>query len=176
MAWHGAAVNRSHQRRAADFLLSVAGRPYENGNDYTGHDTTLIGWPWIDRTHSWVEPSSLALMALELVGNGGHARAREARRMLFDRQLERGGWNYGNTNLFGGKDLYPMPSSTGLALCALAGRTDRETVIKSLSYLSDVFSTLNTPLSLSLLLLALLGERGPLDLIGRKGKSHGVKK
>src|SRR5436305_465287 len=33
-------------------------------NEATGHDTTLIGWPWIEETHSWVEPTALQVLAL----------------------------------------------------------------------------------------------------------------
>jgi hypothetical protein len=66
--------------------------------------------------------------------------------MLLNRQLENGGWNYGNTAIFG-RQLQPMPDSTGLALSALAGSTRREYVEKSLFYLKREISRLETPLS-----------------------------
>jgi hypothetical protein len=102
----------------------------------------------------------MALLALESAGQGHHDRAQEARHMLLDRQLERGGWNYGNTTVFG-QQLRPMPESTGLALNALAGRLPRERVEKSLSYLKDHVGSLRTPLSLGwgFLGLGAWGER-----------------
>ncbi len=148
MAWHGSSTHREPQARALEFLLATTGKHFEKIDDFVlGHDTAIRGWPWIGDTHSWVEPSSMVLLALELTGNGDHERAREARRMLLDRQLERGGWNYGNTSIFG-QQLRPMPMSTGLALNALAARVPREAVKKSLLYLKDQVGRLRTPLSL----------------------------
>ena len=89
-----------------------------------GHDTTLIGWPWIQATHSWVEPTALALMALTLSSNADHPRATAARELLLARQLEAGGWNYGNTTAFG-RAQRPAPDSTGVALAALSVEADR---------------------------------------------------
>ncbi|MCA9481876.1 MAG: hypothetical protein KC545_16145, partial [Nitrospira sp.] len=56
--------------------------------------------------------------------------------MLIDRQLPHGGWNSGNTLVFG-KELLPLPECTGIALQALAGNTERPLVEHSLSYLLD---------------------------------------
>ena len=77
----------------------------------TGHDTNLKGWSWRSDTFSWCEPTSMAMMALEVAGYGGHPRLIEAQRLLLDRQIPGGGWNYGNTTVFG-QVLNPMPEST----------------------------------------------------------------
>jgi hypothetical protein len=66
--------------------------------------------------------------------------------MLLNRQLKNGGWNYGNTAIFG-QQLQPMPGPTGLALSALAGGATRESVEKSILYLKREMSRLETPLS-----------------------------
>jgi hypothetical protein len=68
-------------------------------------------------------------------------------RLLLNRQLSLGGWNYGNTTVFD-QELRPFPESTGLALNALAGRVPRYAVQKSLAYLNSEVSRLRTPLSL----------------------------
>jgi hypothetical protein len=147
MAWQGSQAYHAHQSRAVAFLLSTTGEHYEKKSDAPiGHDPSIRGWPWIAETHSWVEPTSIVLLALEMTGYGDHLRAQEARRMLLNRQLENGGWNYGNTAIFG-QQLQPMPGSTGLALSALAGSTRRESVEKSLIYLKREISRLETPLS-----------------------------
>lgn len=155
IAWHGSPTHREPQSRALKFLLTTTGKHFERKDESMyGHDSAIKGWPWIEDTHSWVEPSSMVLLALELTGNGDHERAREARHMLLDRQLERGGWNYGNTTVFG-QQLRPMPASTGLVLNVLAARVQRECVEKSLSYLKDQVGRLRTPLSLGWSLLGL---------------------
>ena len=48
-------------------------------------DGALIGWPWINDTFSWVQPTSYAIFALKLVGLREHARIKEAEALLFDR-------------------------------------------------------------------------------------------
>jgi hypothetical protein len=80
--------------------------------------------------------------------------------MLLDRQLPQGGWNYGNTTVFG-QVLRPMPEPTGLALNALAGHVERRRVEKSIAYLRERVDALATPLSLgwNLLGLSAWGER-----------------
>jgi hypothetical protein len=155
LAWHGPPKHRDSQLRALKFLLTTTGIHFEkNENSVVGHDTLIKGWPWIGDTHSWVEPTSMVLLALELTGHNEHDRAREARRMLLDRQLEEGGWNYGNATVFG-RQLRPMPESTGLALNALAGKVPDGVVGKSLLYLKDQINRLRTPLSLGWSLLGL---------------------
>jgi hypothetical protein len=84
-----------------------------------------------------------------------------------DRQLASGGWNYGNTTVFG-TELAPMPESTGLALSALWGSVKNQEVSRSIDYLKGSVNTLTTPLSLgwAVLGLAAWGER-PRDADAR---------
>ena len=42
--------------------------------DWLGHDPTLIGWPWAEGTHSWVEPTAIQLLALKGCGLARHER------------------------------------------------------------------------------------------------------
>jgi hypothetical protein len=148
LAWGGSTAYREPQSRAVRFLLATAGKHWKKEPDSPiSHDTSLRGWPWIAETHSMVEPTSVALLALRATGFGGHERAREASRMLMDRQLPKGGWNYGNTFVYG-QELYPQVDNTGLALCALAGDVPLEKVRSSLEYLAASIRTLRTPLSL----------------------------
>jgi hypothetical protein len=155
LAWRRSPEYRQNQDLAVHFLTTSSGKHWpRKANSPVVHDTGIPGWSWIAGTHSWVEPTGLAMMALRIAGDGDHARVKDGARLLLDRQLPQGGWNYGNTLVFG-QELRPMPLSTGLALSALKGETHRETVQKSLSYLQKKVETLRTPQSLGWSLLGL---------------------
>jgi hypothetical protein len=155
LAWEGSSVHREAQSRAATFLLETTGRHFVKGPDAPlKHDTSVKGWPWIAGSHSMVEPTALSLIALRTAGQGENGRTQEAIRMLMDRQLSAGGWNYGNTAVYG-QELYPQPENTGLALDALAGRVLRNDVARSLGYLEGRLARVRAPLSLGWGLLGL---------------------
>ncbi len=161
LAWRGAPEHDEPLERAVAFLLATTGQHWPVSPDSpTGHDTSLRGWPWILGTHSWIEPTALAVLALDAVGRGGEARVREATALLLDRMLPVGGWNYGNTTVFG-SELRPLPESTGVALHALAGRVARERVAPSLAYLAHELGRVRTPFTVGwgVLGLAAWGER-----------------
>jgi len=148
LAWHGRPEFAAARRGAVAFLLAHAGEHFPRlPASPLDMDTDLTGWPWIDRTYSWAEPTALALLALESAGEGEHLRAREGRALLLDRQIGSGGWNYGNAQVFG-SELRPTPESTGLVLAALAGRAPETAVAASLAYLARVGPALRTPLAL----------------------------
>jgi len=108
--------------RALDFLLSL--RSVTVANDpRLKQDNTLAGWPWVPGTFGWVEPTAWSLIALHLSGQAGHPRAVEGRKLLLDRRIPTGGWNYGNPSL-DDKELLPFWDTTGLALAALCGQAD----------------------------------------------------
>ncbi len=137
--WKALGQHESQARSAAQWLLRQKGRPLDPGDDpkkIAGHDTSLIGWPWVNDTHSWLEPTALAVLALDRVGLGDHPRVREGLRLIRDRAITSGGWNYGNKSVFG-RSLRPQPAPTGLALLALAGTGPKsENIGKALSYLT----------------------------------------
>jgi len=155
LLWHGSPSHQSALKRAVDFLLRTSGVHYRwKPNDVVGHDTSIKGWPWIEKTHSWVEPTAMNLLALELTGHSGHTRAQEARQMLLNRQLESGGWNYGNTKTYC-LELRPSMESTGLALHALAEHVEEKDVRSSLAYLEAELPKTRTPLWLGWSLLGM---------------------
>jgi len=155
LAWQDSEPYREAQQRAIRFLLETTGFHFPRQSDAPlAHDSQLRGWPWIGETHSWVEPTATAMMALRATGHSDHDRVKEAVRMLMNRQLPHGGWNYGNSVVFG-KELHPMPESTGAALAGLAGMVDRDVVMPSLTYLQREVTRLRTPISLGWSLLGL---------------------
>ena len=159
LAWQDSQSCREAQQRSVRFLLDRTGFHFPRESDApSGHDTLLKGWPWIDETHSWVEPTAMAVMALRATGYDHHDRVKEAVHMLRNRQLPHGGWNYGNTLVFG-KELHPMPESTGAALAGLSGSVDRDAVLPSLQYLQGEVTRLQTPISLGWSLIGLAAWR-----------------
>jgi hypothetical protein len=156
LAWHGITAYQEAQKRAASFLLSTSGLHWKKreSDSVFGNDPDLQGWSWRSDTFSWCEPTAMAMMALQVAGHGQHPRLEEAQRLLLDRQIPGGGWNYGNTIVFG-QVLNPMPESTGMVLNALSQRVSREAIQKSLTYLESSLADIKTPWSLGWALLGL---------------------
>ena len=105
-------------------------------------DNALQGWSWVDGTFSWVEPTSWALLALKrcrargIGSDAAEKRIRDGESILRDRMCATGGWNYGNSNVFG-KDLPAYVPTTAIALLALQDRCDEPFVQRSLDYLEQ---------------------------------------
>jgi hypothetical protein len=99
-----------------------------------GHDSTLVGWPWVTGTHSWIEPTAWAVLAMKVLQLHDHPRCREGVRLLLDRQLPDGGCNYGNTFALGQKTL-PHLQPSAVALLALQNEGDDPRLVRSLDYL-----------------------------------------
>ncbi|HTI52366.1 MAG TPA: prenyltransferase/squalene oxidase repeat-containing protein [Planctomycetaceae bacterium] len=165
LLWMARDVEPKARRRAADWLLAQQGRAWERpeGTPF-GHDTSIPGWAWVEGTHSWLEPTAWAILALERAGHHDHARVTDGRRLIRDRALRSGGWNYGNSQVFG-TDLRPQPGPTGLALLALAGSDSPESppVERGCDYLTRVLPATRAPQSLCWGLLGLAAfDRRPV--------------
>ena len=155
LLWKVLKVHSQARGRAAAWLLEEEGSPVAVDPAYlgsvVGHDPTLIGWPWIDGTHSWVEPTAMAILALEGEGLGHHPRVEEGIRVIQNRALRDGGWNYGNTSVFG-RQLRPQPGPTGLALLALAVHASKRrprSVDLAITYLLRTIPEIRAPISLA---------------------------
>jgi len=153
LAWRAALAVAENPRltaaaeRAVGWSLSLRGRTLPPSPVY-GHDTSLCGWPWVESTHSWVEPTAINLLALKSSGKADHPRSREAVKLLLNRTLPAGGWNYGNTIILG-NTLRPHVQPTGLTLAALHGEPDAEQQVqRSLDYLDRTLSARTTTASL----------------------------
>lgn len=162
LAWANSAAHFQPFKAAVNFILEHSGALLSKPDPSTGAvDRSIRGWPWIENTFSWVEPTCFSLLALKAAGYDEHPRAREAIRFLLDRQLPRGGWNYGNTVLYG-NELYAHADVTGIALTAISGSVERPKVDKSIVYLKKEVQTLRTPLSTAWSIIGLASwEEGP---------------
>jgi len=155
LLWNALGEYAAARRRAAAWLLQQKGNPIAlegaNIGSVVGHDMTLVGWPWIEGTHSWLEPTAMAILALDREGLAYHPRVTEGIRVVLDRALPAGGWNYGNTSVFG-RQLRPQPGPTGLALLALAAQPSQHrprSVDPAIAYLLRTLPEIRAPISLA---------------------------
>ncbi|MGH7831383.1 MAG: hypothetical protein ACREP8_14525 [Candidatus Binatia bacterium] len=113
----------------------------------------LKGWPWTAGSFSWVEPTAYALIALKklkpyLGGTRVEERIQQGELLIFDRMCKGGGWNYGNSKVFG-EDLWPYPDITALTLIALQDHQAAQANQLSLQSLGKMIMQTESGLSLS---------------------------
>ena len=140
--------HRTNATRAIDWLFSAQGTAFRADPNVYGHNTTLTGWPWVDGTHTWVEPTAYALMALRAAKQQEHTRYREAVALIYDRMIDGGGWNYGNRRMFAAL-LRPFPAPTGIVLTGLAGEQRNANVDASIEYLAKELRGMTSAVSLA---------------------------
>ena len=121
---------------------------------YSRQHGAYRGWGWNPGTSSWVEPTSVALIAFsrcpqELLPAGADERRQSAEAMLYDRMCPGGGWNCGDPLVYGvaGK---PLVVPTAWALLALRRYPQRTENLVSLSWLERNLPDEQGPGSLAL--------------------------
>ena len=123
-------------------------------------DPDKFGWPWFPGTVSWVVPTAFALLALNQRScscnrlEGFPSRVQLGVEMLLDRACPDGGWNAGNSVVYG-SGMAPHPDDTATALLVLSDRRQHPVVKSSIRYLEHVAPTLTAPWSLAWTILAL---------------------
>lgn len=128
-------------------------------------DPDKFGWPWVPKTVSWVVPTAYSLLALKCARGTSEQKLREFRirrgvEMLYDRMCPGGGWNAGNSVVYG-MALAPHPDATAIALLALQGEPSNDSVTVSLNWLERRAESLFAPWSLAWTILALDAFRRP---------------
>jgi hypothetical protein len=118
----------------------------------------LQAWSWTEGTFSWIEPTAWCLIALKKARFLSLAvdatRVNDGDLVLFDRCCQRGGWNYGNSNVLG-KELAPYVSTTALGLLALQDHRSHKAVAASVQLLQDEWRTETSGLALGLSAIAM---------------------
>lgn len=166
------ALAASHDTRPIAFavvraLLGVGGVTWPRRG--SGRlDPSLRGWSWYPDTFSWAEPTALCVIAAKRVkrlgfGDGPDTRIAEAERLLLDRVCSEGGWNYGNSIVFGQRLRADVPT-TAVALIALQDRMGEAPVLASLRWLERHAVLEPSTMGLGLATIAL----GILDAAGRR--------
>jgi len=118
-------------------------------------DTARTGWPWIEGTVSWVAPTAMTLLA-HRAWQLDTPRLQTAEAMLIDRACPGGGWNAGNSEVFG-VPLEPHVDFTAMALLALRPSPHGEAAVirRALTYLSGRASGLSSIYSMAWAAMAL---------------------
>lgn len=147
------------RKKSVEWLLQWKGKRVPQQEE-VALNGDLVGWPWVNDTFSWVEPTSQAILALKFCGYGNHPRVTEAERLLLDRVCQDGGWNYGNHTVLGAP-LHGYAATTAWAILALQNTSGIGALLnKSLVFLEQ--ETKNRPSTLSLSLTILC-----FDVLGR---------
>ena len=91
-------------------------------------EPSKYGWGWTTGTSSWTLPTAMSVIALShgrerklIAGRTVDQRLERAYSMLLDRMCLGGGWNAGNSVVYG-VALPPNIEATAIALAALRGR------------------------------------------------------
>jgi hypothetical protein len=140
-------------------------------------DDSLVGWPWLTDTYSWVEPTSYAILGLEAVrdtlpGDDVARRIDVGRRMLRDRTCPDGGWNFGNSAVLG-QGLWAYPDTTAIALLALRGAEGAVAdSARNLDALEHLLTENHSGLATALGVLALSAYGHDVDALRARLREH----
>jgi hypothetical protein len=102
-------------------------------------DPDKYGWPWISGSASWVIPTAFSVIAIKQFTVCNRSEAAEKRirlgvDMLLDRACIEGGWNSGNSVVYG-VPLRAHIEATAIALLALQDERRNELIQRSLAWL-----------------------------------------
>jgi hypothetical protein len=130
-------------------------------------DPDKYGWPWSHGAGSWVIPTAFSVIAIKQYTVCARREASEARirlgvEMLFDRACVDGGWNSGNSVVYG-VPLQPHVEATAIALLALQDEQRNEVVEKSLLWLRQRAATVESASSLAWTILSLFTYRESIE-------------
>ena len=122
-------------------------------------DPDKYGWPWVTGSASWVIPTAFSIIAIEQFTVCNRSEESEKRihlgvEMLLDRECVDGGWNSGNSLVYG-VPLRPHVEATAIALLALQDEQRAEMVQKSLSWLRQNAASVDSVSSLAWCILTL---------------------
>ena len=129
-------------------------------------DPDKYGWPWVTGSASWVIPTAFSIIAIEQFTVCNRSEESEKRihlgvEMLLDRECVDGGWNSGNSVVYG-VPLRPHVEATAVALLALQDEQRTEMIQKSLSWLRQNAASVDSVSSLAWCILSLFVYQEPI--------------
>jgi len=126
-----------------------------SGKNQVRQNSALSGWNWTPGTSSWVEPTACVLIFLHQLfvaktfPEGAEKRRGLAEAMLYDRMCPGGGWNSGNSEVYGVAGE-PLIGPTVWALIALQEYRERAENQEGLRWLLSARERIQGPVSLAL--------------------------
>jgi hypothetical protein len=129
-------------------------------------DPDKYGWPWISGSASWVIPTAFSVIAIKQFTVCNRSEASEKRihlgvEMLLDRACVDGGWNSGNSVVYG-VPLRPHVEATAIALLALQDERRSELIRRSLAWLEKEAACVDSVSSLAWCILSLFVYQEPV--------------
>jgi hypothetical protein len=162
------------RERGQSWLLKTRGREahwfwrwkFKTADRNVHFDPDKYGWPWISGSASWVIPTAFSLIAIKQFTACNRSEASEKRihlgvEMLLDRACVDGGWNSGNSVVYG-VPLRPHVEATAIALLALQDEQRTEMIRKSLSWLRQNAASIDSVSSLAWCILSLFVYQEPI--------------
>ncbi len=122
-------------------------------------DPDKYGWPWISGSSSWVIPTAFSIIAIKQFtvcnrSEGSEKRIHLGVDMLLDRACVDGGWNSGNSVVYG-VPLRPHVEATAIALLALQDERRSAVIQRSLAWLNKEVPHVDSVSSLAWCILSL---------------------
>jgi squalene cyclase len=165
----------SAREKAFHWLLSERGREghwfwrwkFKTVDRNVRFDPEKYGWPWASGSASWVIPTAFSVIALKQYTVCNRLEASEKRiqlgvEMLRDRACVGGGWNSGNSIVYG-VPLRPHVEATAIALLALQDERRSPMIEKSLEWLILSAPNIEAVSSLAWCILCLFVYQEPVD-------------
>jgi hypothetical protein len=130
-------------------------------------DPDKYGWPWISGSASWVIPTAFSVIAVKQFTVCNRSEQSEKRirlgvDMLLDRVCVGGGWNSGNSIVYG-VPLPPHVEATAIALLALQDEERTPVIRMSLAWLKQRSATIEAVESLAWSILSLFAYQEPVE-------------
>jgi hypothetical protein len=155
------------RERGQSWLLKTKGREggwfwrwkFKLADRAVRFDPDRYGWPWLSGSASWVIPTAFSVIAIKQFTACSRTEVSERRirlgvEMLLDRACVDGGWNSGNSVVYG-VPLRPHVEATAIALLALQDERRTETIQRSLAWLKQQATVINSRSSLAWCILTL---------------------
>lgn len=164
----------SARERGQSWLLKTKGREgewfwrwkFKSVDRAVRFDPERYGWPWLPGSGSWVIPTAFSVLALQQYTSCSRSDESEKRirlglDMLMDRVCVDGGWNSGNSVVYG-VPLRPHVEATAIALLALQEEPRTEVIQRSVAWLKEQAIIVNSSWSLAWSILSLFVYQAPV--------------
>jgi hypothetical protein len=174
-ALNGTGEFASARENAFRWLVAERGREghwlwrwkFKTADHKVRFDPEKYGWPWTPGSASWVIPTAFSVIALKQYTVCNRLEASEKRiklgvEMLLDRMCVAGGWNSGNSVVYG-VPLRPHVEATAIVLLALQDEHRSAVIDKSLQWLKLSAANIDAVSSLAWSILCLFVYQEPVE-------------